>query len=158
MERAVFKGDALPGEEQDRHDGWWSQHFPLPFFQFEKEFLVITRVFLEEPHPPKSKSQKELWDVFAHPCTDMVITLTMMPSGQEHSCPAHLCAIHSCGTRRSSAAGLWWWYEVGLLIWGGRSVSVLPSWMLRKVSAVSVLGIVYWVWYGKSVRDDEKRN
>ena len=66
LENTVFKGDAVSGEEQDRHGGWRSQHFALPFSQFEKGFSVITRVFLEEPCPPKAKSQKEFWDVFAH--------------------------------------------------------------------------------------------
>jgi len=91
LERPIFKGDVLSGEEQDRHDGWRNQHFPLSFSHFEKGFSVISRVFLEEPHPPKSKSQKQLWDGFAHMCTDIVRAVTVMGSSREHSHPGPMC-------------------------------------------------------------------
>lgn len=149
LENTIFKGDAVSAEEKDRHVGWQSHCFPLLFSQFEKGFSVVTRVFLEWL---SVKSQKESGDVFSHACTDTIIAVTMTAKGWDHSCPVRLCGTQACGTGRSSAVGPWWWCKVVVwnrLIWGGRMVSVIPSWLLRKVSTVSLLGIVYWVWYGK---------
>lgn len=123
---ATFKGDAVSGEEQNGHVGWRSQRFPLPFSPFEKGVSAIARVLLEEPRPPKGA-----W--------------------------GGVCPRVRCRGNRRNRRGPWpgpalapgWWCEVGLLVWGGRSVSVLPSWTLRKVSAVSVLGTLYWVWCGE---------
>lgn len=119
---ATFKGDAVSGEEQNRHVGWRSRRFPLPFSPFEKRVSAIARVLLKEPRPPKG--------VWGGVCPRVRCRGDRSNRGRDQ------CLLR--------AGGVKWVY------WSGEAEGLCPpSWMLRKVSAVSVLGTVSWVWCGE---------
>lgn len=135
----TFKNVFVSGEEQDGRDEQQNQHFPWPFSQFEKEFSVITRVFLEELHPQKFKSQKE------YVCPHMHL------DGKHHNLQVEWGEMHFWQWTLELLWHLFLWHcqlSQGFCLSSVDAQEGQCSFSARK-----------WVCYGKhSIRDDEKRN